>query len=139
MALLQKDDVFRGKVRRLQLERFEDERGELTPLDFGALGFPVVRAFIVRGANGAERGGHAHRLGRQILMLASGEVDVELRCRDAVDLIRLDATCRALLIEPRIWSRQTYRGRQASLVVFCDTAYDPEDYITDPSRCGGCP
>jgi dTDP-4-dehydrorhamnose 3,5-epimerase-like enzyme len=118
-----------GMVHRIRTERFEDVRGVLSAIDLAALGFLPARAFAVAGAAGAVRGGHGHRRGRQILMLVSGLIDVELRDAGEIVRIRLDPDRRALLIEPPVWSRQTFIGEGSAMMVFCDTAYDPDDYI----------
>jgi hypothetical protein len=44
----------------------------------------------------------------------------------------LDADTPAVLIEAPVWSRQTYRGERPSLLVLCDTPYDPDGYILQP-------
>ena len=120
---------FDNRVKRLATINFDDERGLLCPIDFSDHGFSVVRAFTVFGTLGAVRGGHAHRRGRQILMLVSGLIDIELRWKGGLERLQLDPLNRALLIEPPVWSRQIYRGDHSSMVVFCDTAYDPSDYM----------
>lgn len=125
-----------GMVLRIDIRCFEDARGVLSPIHFDPFGFRPVRAFVVSGRAGTVRGGHGHRRGRQILMLVSGLIDVEVRASGAADLIRLDPEHRALLIEPPVWSRQTYLGDDATMVVFCDTAYDPDDYVLDTETLG---
>ena len=64
-------------------QTFEDRRGRLSPIgfDFGDGGFRPLRAFIVEGQPGAVRGCHGHATTRQVLMLVSGLVEVELRWR----------------------------------------------------------
>ena len=123
-------DVFcKGKVIRIPTETFEDDRGCLSPIDFDGYDFTAVRAFLVTARPGAVRGGHGHANGRQILMLVSGEIDIELRYGDTTEWLTLNALRRAVLIEPPVWSRQTYRGEQPAMIVFCDTPYDADDYI----------
>lgn len=126
----------RGMVRRIETQRFKDARGELSPIDFESFAFEPVRAFIVSGAPGSVRGGHGHRTGRQILMLVSGLIEVEVRAPGLTETIRLDAERPALLIEPPVWSRQTYLGDKPAMVVFCDTAYDPGDYVAGTEAFG---
>jgi hypothetical protein len=63
-------------------------------------------------------------------MLVSGEIEIELRYGDITERLTLDPHHRAVLIEPPVWSRQTYRGEQPAMIVFCDTPYDPDDYLT---------
>ena len=118
-----------NRVKRLATVNFDDERGLLCPIDFRDQGFSVIRAFTISGRPGSVRGGHAHRRGRQILMLVSGLIDVELRWEGGFERLQLDPLNRAILIEPLVWSRQIYRGDHSSMVVFCDTAYDPGDYM----------
>jgi hypothetical protein len=121
-----------GRVVVLEHELIVDDRGELSPVDLSALGFALARAFVVRGRDGAVRGAHGHRKGRQILIRIDGDIDVDLVYRGRSARLTLTGQRRALLIEPPVWSRQTYRGAPATLVVLCDTPYDPADYFADP-------
>jgi dTDP-4-dehydrorhamnose 3,5-epimerase-like enzyme len=121
-----------GRARLLALNRQVDERGVLVPLAFTDVGFPVVRAFAITAADGTLRGGHAHRRSRQLLLRVRGVIRVELRGAAGVDLVDLDEATPALLIEPGVWAQQTYLGDDAALVVFSDSAYDPDDYRHEP-------
>ena len=124
----------RGRVTRIASEIFEDDRGVLVPIDFSGYGFQVVRAFVVNAAAGLVRGRHAHAKGRQILMLARGRIVVDVYYEDCAERVTLDSRHRILLIEPRVWTSQTYLSDDAALVVFCDTAYDRNDYICERGR-----
>ena len=121
-----------GKVRVLDTRSHEDARGILTVLEFGPLAFTAVRAFVVEAPDGAVRGGHGHRRGRQLLMRVSGEIDIELRHGGQVEHVRLDASHRALLIEAPVWSQQTYGGESPVMVVFADVEFDPDNYLAEP-------
>lgn len=123
-----------GLVTSLALDASVDPRGSLTPVSFAEHGFEVVRAFVVSAPDGAIRGGHGHRTGRQLLLRAGGSIELELRHAGQVAGVTLDETTRAVLVEPGVWSRQTYSGGDAALVVFCDTEYDPSDYFDDPAE-----
>jgi dTDP-4-dehydrorhamnose 3,5-epimerase-like enzyme len=118
-----------GRARLLDLSRHVDERGALVPLTFAEVGFPVARAFVVTAGDGSVRGGHAHAWSRQLLLRVGGVVRVELRTAEERDAVELDERTPALLIEPGVWASQTYLGPDAALVVFSDSAYDPDDYI----------
>jgi hypothetical protein len=120
-----------GRAALLSVTSHTDPRGKLASLDFSGLGFAAVRAFTVTAPDGAIRGGHAHRRGRQILMRVAGTIEVELRVEAAVQHVTLIEDAPALLIEPGVWARQTYRGADAALVVLSDTPYDPDDYLND--------
>jgi dTDP-4-dehydrorhamnose 3,5-epimerase-like enzyme len=117
-----------GMVRVLAVDRFDDERGSLTPLTFDDLGFEVARTFVVNAPRGAVRGGHAHRGVRQVLFRASGTIGVEVRHGGAQAHVTLDRSCPAILVEPGVWARQTYLDDDAALVVFADGPYDAGEY-----------
>lgn len=118
-----------GRVRHVPVERHTDERGSLVPLDFAAIPMVVRRAFVVTAPTGTSRGGHAHRRGRQVLMRLSGTIRVELATAHERLSVTLTEDSPAVLVEPGVWARQTYLGPDPSLAVFCDTDYDPGDYV----------
>lgn len=120
-----------GMVRFLDVDRFRDERGSLVPIDFDEIGFRVVRMFVVDAPGGAVRGGHAHRRVRQVLLRASGVVEVDVRHGAARARVTLDETRPALLVEPGVWAQQTYADDRTVLVVFADGPYDPDEYVHD--------
>jgi len=124
--------LFDGAVRTYRIAAVAEERGRLTPVDLAAIGFAPVRAFVIEAPDGETRGGHGHRSGRQLLLRISGEVEIDLALGEAHQVVRLDATDNAVLIEAPVWSRQTYRGPDARLLVFSDTPYDPNSYIDEP-------
>lgn len=120
-----------GRARLLDLVRHVDERGELVPLSFADVDFPVARAFVVAAPDGALRGGHAHAAARQLLLRVRGAIRVELRTAEEADVVVLDEQAPALLVEPGVWATQTYLGDDAALVVFSDAPYDPDDYVDE--------
>ena len=115
----------------VEADNHAEARGTLSAIEFSHLDFSAVRAFAVTAPDGAVRGGHAHRRGRQILMRVAGAIDVELRLDGAREHLRLTAETPALFIDRGVWSRLTYRGDDASLVALCDTPYEPADYYND--------
>lgn len=122
-------DYLDGKARHFPMQGFTDERGTLVPIAFDALGFTPVHAFLVKGNDGAVRGGHAHRSGRQLLLRISGTIDVAMTLGDDCATATLDANNNALLITSPVWSSQTYRGNQPSILVLSDTPFDPANYV----------
>jgi dTDP-4-dehydrorhamnose 3,5-epimerase-like enzyme len=120
--------LLRGRVRVLDLERFRDHRGSLTPLTLDDLGFRVARTFVVSAPRGAVRGGHAHRRVRQVLFRASGTIDVAVSHGGEHARITLDEERPALLIEQGVWAEQTYLDEGATLIVFADGPYDASEY-----------
>mgnify|MGYP001191146381 CR=1 FL=1 len=124
-------DYLDGKARHFLMEGLSDERGTLVPIAFDALGFTPVHAFLVNGKDGAVRGGHAHRSGRQLLLRISGTIDVAMSLGGDRASATLDANNNALLITAPVWSSQTYRGEQPSILVLSDTLFDPANYLRE--------
>jgi hypothetical protein len=109
-----------------------DSRGSLLPLEFAELPFQPERAFVTRVSEaGTQRGGHAHKDCRQLLLSLAGEIDVELAHGGRTARVRLDALGRGMLIEPTVWSRLTFATADAQLLVLADRPYDPVGYIDD--------
>ncbi|UTP38025.1 FdtA/QdtA family cupin domain-containing protein [Phenylobacterium sp. LH3H17] len=122
--------LFDGKVVEIATTMHSDPRGMLTAIQFGSYSFHPVRAFVVTAPQGTSRGGHAHRSGRQLLMQLSGEISIEFRYQKQVERMILTPVNRAILVESSVWARQTYEGENPAMIVFCDTEYDPESYVT---------
>ena len=121
-----------GKVIRIRTEDIRDARGILSPIEFSHYNFHPVRSFVITAPSGAIRGGHCHKRARQLLMVIAGEIEIEARYWDSSVRFKLDCEHRAVLIEPLVWSRQTYYGDSPAMVVFSDTPYDASDYDPCP-------
>lgn len=121
-----------GKARLYRLHGIADARGELVPLDFGALPFTPCRAFLVQAVPpGQARGGHAHARGQQLLVCVAGRVEVELRHGGRSERVELRPGTDALLLEAGVWARQAY-GDGGALLVLASDPYDPDSYVREP-------
>lgn len=122
-----------GLARRVPLPANVDQRGTLLPLDFDRLPFAPMRLVVVKDVPaGANRGGHAHRSSRQLLVCLSGEIDVELRTRtDGARLRLAPADGDGLLVEAGVWTAQTY-GAGASLLLLASEPWRPASYSAQP-------
>lgn len=118
-------------VTHFHMPGISDSRGLLLPVDFGLLQFQPVHYFVVKGHDGARRGGHGHRAASQVLLCISGQVEVDLAWQGERASITLDEQANAVLIPAPVWSSQTYIG-DAVLLVFSDQPYNPDGYIVEP-------
>ena len=118
-----------GAVIQISARNFDDERGRLCPIEFPIMGFSPMLAFVINGVPGSVRGGHGHKIAQQLLMLVSGKIEVELRYGNSAETVLLDQDNRIILIKPMVWSRQKYLTENASLMVFSDIHYDPDEYF----------
>ena len=121
--------AFDGKVQSFRFPGVGSASGLLTPIDLTQIPLTPVRAFMVHASDGASRGGHAHTTGRQLLIRVQGQIKLETRLQGETHTLVLDEHDNAVLISAPVWSRQSYFGNPACIMVFCDTPYDPTDYI----------
>ena len=115
----------------MRLKGFIDKRGALVPMEFKDLPFLPVRAFYVKNVPiGTWRGGHAHKRTSQLLISLCGGIEVSLYDGKEERIFKLFPDEYAL-VKPMVWDRQKFLTPNATLLVLCDTNYDPDDYITD--------
>ena len=118
-------------VQRLSLPFFTSGIGELVigeaPRE---IGFKVCRAFLVYDVPPqGVRGGHAHRSCSQLLICASGQIEVFVEDGENSATYLLDTLREGLLISPLVWSQQVYRQAGSVLLVLADEPYDEREYI----------
>lgn len=121
-------------ARFITVPSSDEKRGLLLPFDFGSLPFVPARIFVVRDVPvGTVRGGHAHRLQQQLLFCLSGSLEVVLERGAESARVLLDSPAKGLLIEPGIWSSQTFLEVDSVELVFSSGPYDPLEYVVDKS------
>lgn len=128
--MIEQSDILGTRVRLLSFSLRKDSRGSLLPLEFSELPFPPRRAIVNRVSEaGVTRGGHSHKRCRQILICLAGTIDVELFHAGNKAVVRLETPDQALLIEPLVWSRQTFVEADAQLLALMSEPYEPDDYL----------
>ena len=122
-----------GRAAWIELAAHRDPRGELLALDEGRLPFVPRRIFFVRDVPpGSVRGGHGHRRARQLLVCLAGRIRCELRHGGERGQVLLEPSAHALLVEPGVWTEQTYETPGAMLLVLASEPRDVVDLIPDP-------
>ena len=118
-------------LRRLRVA--VDLRGSLAAAEFpDDVPFVPRRCFFVFDVPGKEvRGAHAHRRCAQLLVCASGSVNVLLDDGRKSEEIVLDRPDLGLHVPPMVWAVQYRYSADAVLVVLASDPYDPADYIRD--------
>jgi len=119
------------EVKFLSLDELSDSKGVLVVLqDDKTFLSQFKRTFIVSADKGTTRGDHSHLLCSQLMVCLIGEVEV--LCDDSKNkrsyILRQNDS---LHIPPGIWSSQVYKGAVNLLAVWCDRAYEEEDYLRD--------
>jgi hypothetical protein len=120
-------------MKRAKLQRIDKALGGVDVIELPfPVPFPVHRLYWLRDTPpDQERGLHAHRTLRQLLVVVHGSVTVDLDDGHAVERHVLDDAAPALLIEPVRWRVLSDFAPGTLLMVLASAPYDPDDYIHD--------
>lgn len=120
-------------VRELTFDYHGDERGKLIALEALSeqLPFEVKRVYYIFDTTpGTERGKHAHKELKQVLICVNGACTIECEMPDgSKSSHRLDWPNKGLLIEGLVWREMKEFSKDATLVVLASAHYDEKDYI----------
>ena len=113
-------------VRWIELPHAVDERGVLTAIEApNDIPFEIKRIFYMHGTPaGIERGGHAHRDTRQVVIAASGRFRMDLSDGRETRAFELADANKGLYMPPMIWVRLYDFSDGAVALVLADTHYD---------------
>jgi len=115
----------------IDLPHATDERGVLTSVESGLdIPFEPRRVFFIRDARG-ERGLHAHRSTRQLLIAVSESFCVEVSDGVTPVTYTMDNPNRGLYLPPMTWVRLHDFAPDAICLVLADTRYADASYIRD--------
>ncbi|RLD60940.1 MAG: WxcM-like domain-containing protein [Bacteroidetes bacterium] len=120
----------------IELPKISNRAGNITPIN-GSLDIPfeIQRVYYLYDIpGGAERGGHAHKELKQLIVAASGSFDVHLDDGQTQKVISLNRPYYGLLIVPGIW-RELHNFSSGSIsLVLASQHYDENDYIRDYTK-----
>lgn len=115
----------------VRLNKFEDSRGSLYPLDFSKLPFIPKRIFYVCNVPmGEERGKHAHYKTQQLIVCIQGLIEVITFDGKNTNSIFLKPGDNYFL-DTLTWDSQIFHTGKDILLSLCSTEYDIKDYILD--------
>lgn len=119
--------------RLVELDKNHHCNGNLTVVENGEqVPFDIKRCYYLYDVpGGAERGGHSHRLLRQLIVAISGSFDVVLD--DGANLRRftLNRPYQGLLIVPGIWRVLENFSSGSVCLVLASEHYNEQDYVRD--------
>jgi hypothetical protein len=120
-----------SEIRWIDLPHVQDERGVLTSVESGLdIPFDIRRIFFMHALRG-ERGGHAHRVTRQLLLPVAGEFKVHVSDGAESGTYPMADPNRALYLPPMTWVRLYEFTPHAVCLVLADTHYVDDTYIHD--------
>lgn len=112
----------------IELKALEDERGYLLPLeaDGAEVPFPVKRVYFMYGMpDDKERGKHAHRDTRQLLVCVHGAVTIDCDFGRGLPIrhFRLDSPTKGLLLGGLVWREMRDFSPGTVIAVLADEHY----------------
>ena len=119
--------------RMIDLPRVKDPRGNLTFVESGRhVPFEIKRVYYLYDVpGGAERGGHAHKNLRQLIVAMSGSFDVHLDDGRAKKVVHLNRSYNGLFVCPMTWREISNFSSGAVCLVLASNFYDDDDYYRD--------
>lgn len=111
-------------VTLVAIPTIRDDRGALSVIEAGQdIPFPVRRIFYMHHMV-AERGGHAHKDTQQVVIAASGSLELELTDGTRTVVHRLTDPSQGVYMPPMVFVRIRDISPDAVCLVLADTHYD---------------
>ena len=117
----------------IEMDKHHSYVGNITVVENNeTVPFEINRVYYLYDIpGGEERGGHAHKTLRQLLVAASGSFDVVLNDGNVKRTFSLNRPYQGLLIVPGIWRELNNFSSGAICLVLASHPYDANDYIRD--------
>ena len=119
--------------RIIELPKVSDPRGNLTFVEGGIqIPFDIRRVYYLYDVpGGAERGGHAHKALRQLIVAMSGSFDVILDEGGEKKRFHLNRSYQGLYICPMIWRELDNFSSGSVCMVLASNIYEESDYYRE--------
>lgn len=117
----------------INLPKISDPRGNLTFVEaLNHIPFDIQRVYYLYDVpGGAERGGHAHKGLRQLIIAMSGSFDVVLDDGKEKKRFHLNRSYSGLYVCPMIWRELDNFSSGSVCMVLASNKYDEDDYYRD--------
>ncbi len=128
---MNKNSVFDCSV--IELDKHHHEKGNISIVENGnEVPFDVNRIYYLYDVPGGEdRGAHAHKELKQLIIAASGSFDIILDDGHVKRSITLNRPYIGLLVVPGIWRELINFSSGSICMVLASHKYDEDDYIRD--------
>jgi hypothetical protein len=119
--------------RFVDLPKIQDPRGNLTFIEGGHhIPFDIQRVYYLFDVpGGSERGGHAHKALRQLILAMSGSFDVVLDDGRERKRFHLNRPNHGLYVGPMIWRELNNFSSGSVCMVLASNYYAEDDYYRD--------
>lgn len=120
------------KIEIIDIPKIKEPRGNIGVLENDTLPFEIKRVYFLYDVpSDANRGGHAHKDLKQLLVATSGSFDVVLKDGKEEKVITLNKPDKGLLINNNIWREMENFSSGAVCLVVASEVFKEEDYIRD--------
>lgn len=121
------------KISLLEFSAIIDPRGDLTALEYEKdIPFLIKRVYYLYNVPvGAERGGHAHKELRQVLIALSGSFTVKLNDGSGMRSYFLNNPRSGLLLDRLVWREILDFSQGAVCLCLASEQFSPDDYVRD--------
>lgn len=132
LKLKNKSKVYDCTIIELD-KHHSDRKGNITVVENNeTVPFEVKRTYYLYDIpGGEERGAHAHKELRQLIIAASGSFDVVLNDGNVKRTFTLNRPYQGLLVVPGIWRELNNFSSGSVCLVLASHSYEAEDYIRD--------
>lgn len=119
-------------VALIEIPKIENILGTIGVIENDTMPFEMKRVYYLYDIpSSANRGGHAHKELKQVLIAISGSFDVIINDGDAQEKITLNKPNVGLLINTNIWRELDNFSSGAVCLVLASAVFDESDYIRD--------
>jgi dTDP-4-dehydrorhamnose 3,5-epimerase-like enzyme len=116
----------------IDLPKVEDERGNLTFVENNQVPFDIKRVYWIYDVpGGQERGGHAFKEQREMIISLSGSFDVVINDGSNGSRFHLNRSYYGLYVPNLLWRHMENFSTNAVALVLSSTLYSADDYIRD--------
>lgn len=122
-------------ARLIHFKTVGDPTGNLTPFEWRDVPFIPRRVFVLHDVvQGAQRGGHAHRILQELIVAVSGSFVVVTLDEHGPHRWTLNRADSGLYIPAGVWRHLASFSGNAVALVLASTRYNPKDYIRDKAE-----
>ena len=112
----------------IKIPTFSDGSGNLSVIE-RVVNFSFKRVYFIYNSDGSQRGGHRHKITRQLLVCIQGSCDIFCQNRLKEVTFSLDSPEKCLLLEAEDWHTMSNFSKYCILLVIASEHYDKDDYI----------
>lgn len=119
-------------IEIIDIPKIENPNGNIAIIENDVIPFAIKRVYYLFDVpSSAQRGGHAHKNLKQILIALSGSFDVVLKDGKTEKKVTLNKPDKGLLIQSNIWRELENFSSGSVCLVLASAVFDEQDYIRD--------